>query len=283
MLFFRISFFYFFSFSFFCTEAFSRNWNEIKKSGILKACCVPWMGLDAADELRIGPDCELFKAFAVSLNLKPEIVVVEWPKLFESNPDSKTKTPRLLANQTCDLYSTNLGITPSRLEALDMEPYYSSRIMILYLKGSAFRPRRIEDLYKRKTAVVPGTTLADWVDTFNKNETRESKKILVEYIPRGGSLKLLETGKIDFAVVDASQALFASARPNSRIAWAFPVGGHSGIGWAFEKNNSAEIRSHFGSFIRLQKSTPNSSLNTIFLKYFSLNVSEFESLIMSGQ
>jgi membrane-bound lytic murein transglycosylase MltF len=247
----------------------------------LTACCVPWMGLDLANELSRGPDCELFEAFSKHLGREGKTIIQEWPTLFERSQNNETNTD-LFERKKCDLYATNITKNEERLKFVDVFPYYSSRIVVVVNASAKFRPKKASDLKGRQTAVVPETSFARWVDSFNSDESNPKKRIKAQIIPRGGSLKMLEKGEIDFALMDYPQALFVASRMNAQVQLAFPVGGHGETGWAFPKG-SKSLQKEFGKFIEIQKKQKNSELTQIFLKYFGMTVAEFESVSMSAQ
>lgn len=248
----------------------------------LKYCAVDWMGENKKSK-DLGADIEIAEAFGKYLNRPVVHVEVKWPQLFEKSPGitelGASYTPYLLQG-ACEFYASSMTVTPWRTGLLNIVPLYAGRPMVVVLSEKRNQFVNISSLKGKTTAVIKGTTFADWLES--TNESLLENKIQITEYDKINTTELLLDEKVDFILLDTIQALLLmNKRDVKKVSMAFPAGANERIGWGF-RNKDSDLAKKFQSFLEQQKKNPNSDLNKIFKKYFGVTVHEFDTLVFSS-
>jgi len=258
-------FLFLFLFAFF--QSFSRDLDEIKRSGKL------YVGLTQYDYENIN--YLLAKEFARYLNVEFIEVTITRNDIFSINgvfPDDVITNPQRI--YTPDIFSkvdvicSNLSRQPWRAKLFDLAGGLTSAELLVYRKSLEI-PLNYSMLGNKKIAFSSGTS-------FEENMTRINEE-------NGGSIILLASDndeivkdlfrekQADGIILDADEALKFVASDNDAMI-CFPISKAVQTGWAVEKGNElgAEI-DHF-----FENISNSGLLDDLFTQKFGVSYSEYK-------
>ena len=177
-----------------------------------------------AEPLGCRDDCkfkgtmyEWSRAFADTLapEIKAKFYRLEsWAEQFQ-NEDGEvilegSYTPALLANGTCDVFSTYLTKLPWRLKKANIITFVPGRAIVVIHESNKDRIKTLKDLGGKTTVDPKGGWPSEWFTEWNEGPLAENPikfqiidKAFTEYTA-------LEAGEIDFVIADALVAMYLS-------------------------------------------------------------------------
>jgi membrane-bound lytic murein transglycosylase MltF len=256
-------------------NAFGRDLDEIKKTGTLHLCYVPWFGDDTQAEYP-SPDHEIALGFAKSLNLKVNARAIKWDQQFDKLPNQPAHRSTPDIKTFCDMFSTNMAHLDWRLEQLNITWNYSGR-SVVFIKSKRLKEfTSPKDLEGKLTSVVPGTSYHNWLVDFNESRP-EKKKIRIQSKPDGGNLSLLKSDRIDFVIMGSTMALHTTRHIDPELEYAFGIGNPVKAGWGVPKTSPQLFRAA-QAYVDHAKTDPHSEMNRVFTKYFGINAMKYHEL-----
>ncbi|WP_031387700.1 substrate-binding periplasmic protein [Desulfonatronum thiodismutans] len=277
------------------SPAQARGLEEIRESGELRACIVPVTPAYAtfADPaclencLVSGPVPRVVEAVAAALgpDVRPVFHRLEWDEQFH-NAEGRTVlkdeyTPHHLETGRCDVYPTHLTKNEWRLKKLDFAILFMNRIMVIIDQDRLPEFTSMDDLAGKTAGVALNTSLHTWVLEQNQEAFRDNP-IQVLLIDSGAELDSVQSGFVDFTLLDAEVSLWESVNRFQDLNVAFPVGPVDEIGWAFNRRDQ-DLRDAVQAFFNEQIRTETSTLNSIWKDEYGLTLSQFRILIQATQ
>jgi membrane-bound lytic murein transglycosylase MltF len=230
-----------------------------------------------------GPAYEVALAFVATLDtdIKPTFRRVAWDEQFfnqQGHTDREASyTPALLASGTCDLYPSNLTVTPWRLNMLDFVPLFQSRMMVVVNTARQKQFNGPADLAGKTAAVQKDTSFHTWLQAQNE-DAYAANPVYIQLLGPGAPLTAVDAGAVDFTITDADAAIWSTRYQFKNAIVAFPVGPTDEIGWAFRKEDQ-DLQAAVAQFFTRQKASPTSTLNRIWENHFGLTLNKFETLV----
>ncbi|MGD9504787.1 MAG: substrate-binding periplasmic protein [Syntrophobacteraceae bacterium] len=269
----------------------ARSLEEIKASGEFRACIAPLTPAYAAQQdascrtdcAFSGPIPDEMEAFVKWLGggIRPVMNRVEWDEQFHNDFGQTDRdgsyTPWLLASGRCDAYPTHVTQTAWRVKKLDFAVLFKSRMMVLAPEKLKDVLKSPEDLQGRTAAVEKNTSYHTWLQEQNAT-TFAKNPVVIKLMNMEDGLRAVESGEVDFSLVDADIALWKVANTLHHVVVAFPVGPVDSIGWAFRKEDR-DLREAVQQFFDAQKEDDASELNRIWKKAFGVTMTQLNTLI----
>ncbi|POZ62240.1 transporter substrate-binding domain-containing protein [Chromobacterium alticapitis] len=269
----------------------ARSLADILKTRQLRVCIAP---IHAAVALATPKDCrdqcvfsgpvyEEVQAFARHLgkDIRVKALRVEWDEqFFDKNGKTDREasyTPQLLASGACDFYPSRLTKTAWRLKKLDFVTLFPSRMMVLANNAMHGRLKYGAQLAGLRAAAEKDTSYHSWLQEQNR-AAFAANPIQIELMPTVEGLQALNTGKVDFMLLDADMAIWHTHHQLKNTYVAFPVGPKDEIGWAFRKDDK-DLQAAVAKYFDEQRQDPDSAFNQIWLRYHGRSLTDFIALL----
>lgn len=275
-------------------SASARALAEIRQSGELRACMVaahPTTAVAEPTSCRSncrfsGPVYEQVLAFSkvFGSGVKVRFLRIDWDEQFFGK-DGKTVrdaayTPVLLGAGKCDFYAGAITVNPWRLKKLDIVVLHPSRTMVVVSRAMATQIKSLPNLAGKTAAVGKNTSHHSWLDEQNRTSFSANPVKVVVMSSTAISLEAVEAGKIDFTLLDAHMAMWATRHELKNAKTGFVVGLPEEVGWGFRKDDK-DLQATAQQFFDAQRKDPDSELNQIWQKHFGNTLIEFTSLMVS--
>ncbi len=207
--------------------------------------------------------------------------VVGWSEQFEDSNGRVRRAdpyvPRLLAEDACDIYATNLARLPWRLSKMNIVPLFENRMIAIVRSERLSEFGGLAALAGKSIAVTPNSSFHTWM--LNKN-TQEFRDNPVKILPASPvePLEMVRRGVADFTLTDADIAVFAAKTFHPELSPAFAIGPLQELGWGLHPGN-ASLHGALIDFVRAQKEEPHSLLNRAWQHHLGVTLNEFEVLV----
>ena len=232
-----------------------------------------------------GPVYDAALAFAATLGdgVKPTFLRVDWEEQFH-NKDGKTDregtyTPELRASGACDLYPSHLTKLPWRLKKLDFVILFPSRMMVLVNKRNKRKFRKPQDLAGKVAIVTKDSSFHTWLQEQNEGAYKDNP-VKIEFISSADAVQAVDTGKVDFTLLDGDMAMYAAGSRFKKVALAFPVGPADEIGWAFRKDDK-DLQESVRQYFETEQKAPYSETNKRWKKTYGLSLQDYIEMVTS--
>ena len=231
-----------------------------------------------------GPVYDEVVAFATTLGqaIRLKLLRVDWDEQF-FNQDGKTEreagyTPALLAAGTCDVYPSNVTKTVWRQKKLAFVTLFPSRMMVLVHQAHKARFLTPADLAGKMVTTAKDTNYHSWLQEQN-NGAYAAHPLRIQLIgTTDDAIKAVDAGEVDFTVVNADAAIWATRYQYKNVVVVFPVGPIEEVGWAFRKEDT-DLQGAVQTFFEAQKAMATSTVNQIWERAFGLTLTKFERLV----
>ncbi|MCX7217978.1 transporter substrate-binding domain-containing protein [Undibacterium sp.] len=271
----------------------ARSLEDIYKSKELRVCIAflsPAHGSTEPANCRencklSGPIYDEIQAFTNSLgrDVRGKFLRINWDEQFFNKVGKTIRetsyTPELLATGQCDIYPNNLTKNEWRLKKIDFVVLFPSRMMVISKQGLESQMRSLLDLAGKKVAVEKNTSFHTWIQEQNRAPLANNP-IQIELMSSADSLDAVDTGKVDFTLLDSDMAMWSARHQLKNATVAFPIGTTEEIGWAFRKEDK-DLQAAAQNFFDQQRKNSDTELNRIWKKYFGRTLNEFVALMMS--
>src|SRR5262249_36688482 len=178
---------------------------------------------------------------------------------------------------TCDLYPNNLTQNAWRLKKLDFVTLFVSRMMVIVNQAHKARFQTPTALAGKVAAVEKDTSYHSWLQEQN-NGVDAAHAVHIQVMRKTDSLQAVDAGTVDFTLVDADGAIWATRHEFKNAVVVFPVGPIEEVGWAFRKEDT-DLQAAVQAFFEAQKAMPTSTVNQIWERSFGLTLTKFEQLV----
>lgn len=202
----------------------------------------------------VGLDIELLEGINERLGLKPEFTTV------------KTTAIALVQTGRADMAVGQLGITKTRLDAVNFVPYLKSGWRLLVRKGDASK-YSAESMCGLELSVTQGTSQIAIIDAISKKCVADGKPAIVmsEFQNTPASFLALEGGRGDgYLVSEATSVYLASTKASLEIAPGQVADPTIYSGFAISKDNPALAKA---ITMALEAMADDGSYNAVFEKY----------------
>lgn len=261
---------------------FARSLSEIKKSGYINACFVPWLGTTSREEI-YGADYESAKIFAKYIGVRQNYKMIKWDEQFKINgkykSDDMNSTPDLLSSEKCDYYASNITKRASFLNYLEIVRIFPSRMLIISLKKNVNKIHDVSDLGGKSVYVIKNTTYEKWLLQQNRTILKNNP-IIIHSIEDGNTVDYLLQEKADFIILDTYLAFFSKENKSKDISFLLPVGATEDVGWGFNPNDKDLILEAL-KFFSQETNTKTSDINKIFKKFYGADIKEISEITFS--
>jgi len=272
------------------TEANARSLEEIRASKEIRICIATDLFVTAEppgcfDNCKFsGLIYEESLAFASTMGneIKPVFFKIGWDEQF-FDKDGKIiyeadYTPELLESGQCDFFPTNLTKNEWRLKKMDFVILFPNRITVIVRKSEKAKFKTVKDLAGKSAALADATSYSTWVQEQNQ-KVFAANPIKIEKVFQTDEegINSVETGKVDFTLIDSDKALWLARNLLKNSTVAFHAGTKDEIGWAFRKQDK-ELQAAVQKFFDEQHSE-TSVLNRLWEKYFGISMNKFISII----
>lgn len=188
-------------------------------------------------------------------------------------------TPEPLASGKCDLYPNDLVKVKWRENKIAYVSLFISRNTIIVNKAHMHNIMKPQDLAGKTAAVMKGTSYHSWLDDQNRGRFKDNPIKLV-FMPQEEALKAAEAGDVDFGIIGADGALWATKTFAPNIHVAFPVGKTTEYGWCFQKADK-DLQEAVEQFFAAQRKSLDSPLNKNWIEHTGLTLGEFILFVTS--
>ena len=143
----------------------ARTLDAIRSTGTLRICVV---GAPADGGRGTGASARFYQQngeiFAKFLGVKPEVLILDHLDQQFQNGDGvvvreETYEPKILVDDTCDVFPNDLYVYGWRTSKMAIVPYYKTRNVIVAHRDLRSELRTPQDLAGRSMAVTSGTAL----------------------------------------------------------------------------------------------------------------------------
>lgn len=232
-----------------------------------------------------GPARDTVLAFAATLG--DEITVrfrrIDWDQQFQDESGQTVRPaeymPALLANETCDLYPSNLTRNVWREKKLDFVTLFTNRMMVVVNKAEAAQYEQLGSLAGRVAAIEKDTSFHTWLQQQNAGPFADSP-VDIKLQPMMSGIEAVNSARVDFTMMDSDAAIWSTRNQFSNAVVAFPVGKADEIGWAFRKSDKG-LQAAVRGFFAAQKGDPNSEINRIWKRALGISLTRFESIVQA--
>lgn len=273
----------------------ARSLKDILQTHELRACIVPYHPSSATatppncrEQCHFsGPVYEEALAFAHHLgkNIQLKTLRLEWDEQFY-NQDGKVEreasyTPRLLANGSCDILPNRLTKNAWRLKKMDFVTLFTNRMMVVANIKLKNRLQSADQLAGLHAAVLDNSSYSTWL--LEQNQTRyAAHPVRIELMSVEDSLRAVDSGKLDFTLLDSDIAIWTTRHQLKHAYVAFPVGAKDEVGWAMRKQDK-DLQAAVAAFFAEQKRNEDSALNRIWTPHYGLSLNRLITLVNSTQ
>lgn len=159
-----------------------------------------------------------------------------------------------------------------------MPTIFPNRHMVIVNKAQKDQFKSLSDLAGKKAA----TTRNPWQHTFldKQNQTVYKDKLaeLDFYADFTQMLAAVDSGKADFALLSAEDALWFIRHQLKNSVAAFPNGDLKETGWGFRKDNQ-DLQAAFQQFWQAQVADKDSLLNAVWKETFGMSFASYTRLV----
>lgn len=262
------------------SSLFSRDLDEIKKSGELRHLGIPYANFVTG--LGDGLDVELMRGFAQYLGVKYVYIPSSWNKVFGDltgqnvkYEDSKVKYLDKVQIKG-DVIANGLTIIPWREEVVNFStPTFPSSVWVIAKSDSSVNPitpsnkistdiENVKDILKNKTVLTkPNTCLDGRLYGLEQNATKilihKNSKKIIEMVPA------VIKDETEFTLLDVPDALIALDKWSGEIKVIGPVSQEQLMGVAFRKE-SPKLLEEFNNYFKEIKD--NGTYKEIVNRYY---------------
>lgn len=253
-------------------HALARSLEAIKNTNELRICVA-------------GSSHELYTAmglaFAEAIGIPATVKRLEsWDRQFHNADGVTVKdaayTPQLLADGDCDCYPNDMVMNAWRMKKLDFVILFQTRMVVVTHADRISEFTRLADLAGKTAAIQKGTSYHTWIEQQNASDLADNP-IRVQFMSTDESMRAVDDKRVDFTIIGADGALNWTRNKIKHSSVAFPIGGATQLGWAFNKQDK-DLQIAVKAFFEFQAQA-GSQFDAIWNEKVGIPLSDFTLFI----